>query len=81
MWLLSGAFFPLAGAPVWLRALMRANPMTYGVAALRGVLYAGRPGGVTAGLPGPAAAAAVTALLALAGFAFDLAVTRGGRVE
>ena len=81
MWLLSGAFFPLAGAPVWLRALMRVNPMTYGVAALRGVLYAGRPGGVTAGLPGPAAAAAVTALLALAGFAFDLAVTRGGRVE
>lgn len=35
MWLLSGAFFPLAGAPLWLRAVMAANPLTYGVAALR----------------------------------------------
>lgn len=35
MWLLSGAFFPLAGAPRWLRLTMRLNPLTYGVAALR----------------------------------------------
>ena len=38
MWLLSGAFFPLEGAPVWLGWLMRANPLTYGVSALRSVL-------------------------------------------
>jgi ABC-2 type transport system permease protein len=85
MWLLSGAFFPVAGAPVWLRALMRANPMTYGVAALRGVLYGGTGSGGAAaagpGLPGPAAATAITALLALAGFAFGLAATRGGRID
>lgn len=80
MWLLSGAFFPIAGAPVWLRALMRANPMTYGVAALRGVLYGGA-GAAGAGLPGPGMAAAITALLALAGFAFGLAATRGGRID
>src|SRR5437764_5420361 len=36
MWLLSGSFFPLAGAPLWLGLLMRINPLTYGIAALRG---------------------------------------------
>ena len=39
MWLLSGAFFPLAGAPAWLEWVMKANPMTYGMAALRRTLY------------------------------------------
>jgi len=39
MWLLSGAFFPLTGAPVWLEWGMRLNPLTYGVAALRQILY------------------------------------------
>jgi len=43
MWLLSGSFFPSAGAPLWLRALMGANPLTYGVSALRTTLYWGRP--------------------------------------
>lgn len=83
MWLLSGAFFPLSGVPRWLGALMRVNPLTYGVAALRGTLY----GPVAAlatfgkGLPGPAVAAAVTAVMALVGFTADVLVTRGGRVE
>ena len=35
MWFLSGAFFPASGAPAALRAAMAANPLTYGVAALR----------------------------------------------
>lgn len=39
MWMLSGAFFPLSGAPRWLAAVMRVNPLTYGMAALRRVLY------------------------------------------
>ena len=39
MWFLSGAFFPLAGAPVWLEWIMRLNPLTYGIAAMRHVLY------------------------------------------
>ena len=48
MWLLSGAFFP---PPVWqvslswgqklLALVMMANPLTYGVAALRRLIYAG----------------------------------------
>jgi len=41
MWLLSGAFFPAAGASAWLRGVMFLNPLTYGVAALRRSLYAG----------------------------------------
>ncbi len=39
LWLLSGAMFPLSGASGWLRVLMRINPLTYGVEALRTVLY------------------------------------------
>jgi ABC-2 type transport system permease protein len=72
MWLLSGSFFPLAGAPSWLAALMRINPLTYGVDALRGTL---------SGAGATASALAVTLLLGLAAFAAGLAVTRGGRVE
>ncbi len=41
LWLLSGALFPLAGASEWLRFLMRINPLTYGVEALRQLLYPG----------------------------------------
>ena len=41
LWLLSGALFPLSGASGWLRLLMRINPLTYGVEALRGLLYPG----------------------------------------
>jgi ABC-2 type transport system permease protein len=50
IWLLSGAFFPVAGAPVPLRWVMLANPLTYGMAALRHCLYAAEPG-----LAGPVA--------------------------
>ena len=41
LWLLSGALFPLSGASGWLRWLMRLNPLTYGVEALRGLLFPG----------------------------------------
>lgn len=33
--LLSGAFFPISNLPGWLKALVYANPLTYGVEALR----------------------------------------------
>lgn len=39
IWLLSGAVFPGTGASVWLEWIMRLNPLTYGVAALRHALY------------------------------------------
>jgi len=41
LWLLSGALFPLAGASGWIRVIMRLNPLTYGVEALRALLYSG----------------------------------------
>ena len=41
LWLLSGALFPLAGASGWIRVLMYMNPLTYGVEALRALLYPG----------------------------------------
>src|SRR5262252_1624415 len=41
LWLLSGALFPLYGASRWIRVIMRLNPLTYGVEALRGLLYPG----------------------------------------
>ena len=44
LWLLSGALFPLSSASPWLRMLMEVNPLTYGVEALRDVLYPARPG-------------------------------------
>ncbi|MBV8205998.1 MAG: ABC transporter permease [Acidobacteria bacterium] len=39
LWLVSGALFPLTGASIWVRLLMRINPLTYGVEALRGLLF------------------------------------------
>jgi len=39
MWFLSGSLFPADGAQRGLRWIMRLNPLTYGVAALRRALY------------------------------------------
>jgi ABC-2 type transport system permease protein len=43
LWLLSGALFPLSGASGWLQVIMRVNPLTYGVEALRDLLYPASP--------------------------------------
>ena len=68
MWLLSGSFFPASGAPAWLRAIIRANPLTYGVAAVRRVLYlSDAPVGLD--LPSLAACLGVTVAFGLAAFA------------
>jgi ABC-2 type transport system permease protein len=72
LWLLSGALFPLSGASGWLRLLMRLNPLTYGVEALRYLLYPESP----AVLPLPASIAAL-ALFAI--FLFGLCFFRVNR--
>src|SRR6266536_3635103 len=41
LWLLSGALFPVGNASSWIRALMLVNPLTYGLEALRQLLYPG----------------------------------------
>lgn len=70
IWLLSGAFFPAEGAPLWLGWTMRLNPLTYGMAALRHSLCLGAP--AAAGpLPGLGLSLAITA--ASSAFAFLLA--------
>lgn len=50
MWLLSGAFFPAADN--WLGWVIRVNPLTYGLAGVRRMLYANHPDAAAlAGLP------------------------------
>lgn len=75
LWLLSGAFFPEAGAPLWLRLVMRANPATYGVATLRYGLH-----GLPETIPGTALslplAATVTVVSAAALLAWAVATAR-----
>src|ERR1039458_4710262 len=43
LWLLSGALFPLSKASGWIRWIMYANPLTYGVEALRTLMYPAAP--------------------------------------
>ena len=74
LWLLSGAFFPAAGAPPWLAALMAANPLTYGVAALRHLLGAAAGGGAGTSLPGLPVALGLTLAFASVCFAAALVV-------
>jgi ABC-2 type transport system permease protein len=72
MWFLSGALFPLEGAARGLEILMRANPVTYGLAAFRGSLYAG-----AAATPvTPAIAWSATAVFAAAAYALAVVVAR-----
>jgi len=39
LWMLSGALFPASGASGWVQWIMKLNPLTYGLAALRHGLY------------------------------------------
>ncbi len=61
MWLLSGAFFPAHGVPGWLAVIIDINPLTYGVAAFRHILYAGQAAPLD-GLPGFGLCMAVTTI-------------------
>lgn len=44
-WVLSGAIFPVDKAAPWLATIMRGNPVTYGVAGVRGALAGVAPSG------------------------------------
>ncbi|MGH7950034.1 MAG: ABC transporter permease, partial [Candidatus Binataceae bacterium] len=75
MWMLSGAFFPVAGAPPWLEWTMRLNPLTYAMSAIRQSLYLAKP--ALAG-PTPELGPSVVVAIAFAAFAYLLA-TRTAR--
>jgi ABC-2 type transport system permease protein len=64
MWFLSGALFPVSGAVGGIGWLMRLNPLTYGLAALRRALYVADAAAPTAGLPGWGVSLGVTAAFA-----------------
>ena len=78
MWFLSGAFFPAEGAPVVLEWLMRVNPLTYGVAALRHSLYLGNPG---AAGPIPSLGLSLSVIVAFAAVSFAAAAWTASRKE
>jgi ABC-2 type transport system permease protein len=76
LWLLSGALFPLAGASGWIRLLVRMNPLTYGVEALRDLLY---PESATAFPLAPSLATLVAFAVAMFGISFLMVNRRSTR--
>ena len=73
MWFLSGAFFPSAGLPLWLKTLVTINPLTYGLAAVRHVLYWNKPE-LVGDVPGLALSVAATVAFAIAMIALSTRV-------
>ncbi|MFO1095725.1 MAG: ABC transporter permease [Planctomycetaceae bacterium] len=71
MWLMSGAFFPSEGSG-WLQWVMAINPLTYGVAALRRIMF---PESSQA-LPSLWVCVALTILFAVVMVAVDTALAR-----
>jgi ABC-2 type transport system permease protein len=67
MWMLSGSLFPAAGAPLWMEIIITLNPLSYGVAALRRVLYWEAP--PSAEMPALYLCLVVTTLFGAAAFA------------
>jgi len=78
MWLLSGSLFPASGASTWLAWIMAINPLTYGVAAIRGTLYYGQHGSLASG-PSLGLSIAISVLFALAMIVAAGFVVRGRR--
>jgi len=76
MWLLSGALFRMESAAAWIRMIMRLNPLTYGIDALRRLLY---PGAKTSFSLSEAMATLVLFSLVMFGLAFLMANRRSTR--
>jgi len=79
MWLCSGAFFPAAGVPAWLGVVMRLNPLTYGMAAVRRSFELGAPGGAGTDVAIPSFPVAIAVSVAFAAAMFWAAVALAGR--
>ena len=72
IWLLSGAFFPATGVSTPLGWVMRLDPLTYGLAALRACLDPASPG-----LPPLSVSLAIAALFGAVACAAAVATARG----
>ena len=77
MWLLSGAVFPPTGASDWIQVAMLANPMTYGVSALRTVLSGFETTAGPTALSGPLSFLALFGLLTLGLSSWSVHYRRG----
>jgi ABC-2 type transport system permease protein len=77
MWLLSGAFFPPEG---WLGIIMRANPLTYGLAAIRRCLYFGSSEAF-AGTALPGLGLSIAVVAGFAALCLGLSAMRVGRQD
>jgi ABC-2 type transport system permease protein len=75
LWLLSGAVFPASGAPAILGWVMKCNPVSYGVAALRQGLYWTQPQ-ATADLPSKTVTMGVTIVFAVVMFVLSNMLAR-----
>jgi ABC-2 type transport system permease protein len=75
MWLLSGAFFPQSGAYTWVAWIMAINPLTYGMAAVRRLLY----GNVDSVANLPSVSVSVFATLLFGAVMFGLSAWQVGR--
>jgi ABC-2 type transport system permease protein len=76
VWFLSGAFFPAAGAPAWLGWIMRVNPLTYQMAALRKGLYLAYPASAIGSMPPFAFSIPVSVGFAMVAFAIAARIAR-----
>jgi ABC-type multidrug transport system permease subunit len=75
MWLLSGAFFPGEGSG-WLTWVIKLNPLTYGVAGLRRLMYSGPRLPATPTLPSLGVCVLVTLLFCAICFGMSVILTR-----
>ncbi len=76
MWLVSGAFFP-AGETGFLAWVIRLNPLTYGVAGIRRLMYSGEfPLPVSGALPSLGLCLAATLLFAAVTLTGSISVSR-----
>lgn len=68
LWFLSGSIFPAENAPGWLRLIITCNPLSYGVAAIRRILYSTLPdkAGTLSDLPDLTMSLGITVGFALA---------------
>ena len=66
MWFLSGAVFPVSEAPIWLRAVMYVNPLTYGHTVLASTLHGAHGAAVPVGVAAALMLVSGVVLVALA---------------
>ena len=75
MWLLSGSVFPTSGAPTWLKSVILINPLTYGLAAVRWLIY-GNEVASTMSLPSLPVSIAVSLVFGTLLFVLAIQMTR-----